>query len=75
MLSPLFNLERCKILEIQKLYCSKTALGRGQGCFSNGFGSWRYKMFGFIFQRPKSNDRDSSWLKNELFPIYNHTKD
>jgi len=31
--------ERCEILKIRKLYCSKTALDWGQGCFSNSFGS------------------------------------
>ena len=64
----LFNWEKCKILEIQKLCCSKTALGWGHRCFSNGFDSWRCRMSGFVVQGPKSDDYDSQGLKNILFP-------
>ena len=74
MLSLLFNWEKCKILEIRKLYCSKTALGWGQGCFSNGFGSWRCRMSGFVVQGPKLDDRNSSELKNRLFPTKEHKR-
>ena len=63
----LFNWERCKILEIRKLYCSKTALGWGQGCFSNGFGSWRCRISVFVVQGSKSDNRDNSGLKIDIF--------
>ena len=39
-----------------------------QGCFSNGFVSWRCRMSGFIVKRPKSDYRDNSELKNRLYP-------
>jgi len=39
-----------------------------QGCFSNGFVSWRCRMSGFVVQGPKSDYHDSSWLKNGLYP-------
>ena len=70
MLSLLFNWERCEILEIRIFYCSKTSFGwASQGCISNGFVSWRCRMSGFVVQGPKSDYRDSSGLKNGLYPI------